>query len=795
MTKQISTNLTDEQRKNIDSYKNDITHIEGTINAIRRLPGMYIGPVGALGAVNMFREIFQNSVDQLLYDKSPCNYISVLFDERTCKFIVGDNGLGIPFDAIIDIYTQQHTGKNLKEKKLGDYSAGINGIGAKATNALSEYFEVHSYRYDGKCKHVIFKKGVLKKEEIISNPKKIQGTTVEFEPDHSVMGETPVDPGVVYTLVRDTLSLLPIGSTIDYTSINKKGKMYHEAMVNEDGINTNILGKCSSMLINPVPIMKDNGRMKLEMSFTFDQQDLGGEDITAYANMCPTSSSALNTHVNGVLDGITQWFCNYMNKIYLTDRERNKIKVSAVDVKMGLKVMISAWHLEPQFTGQAKEVLSNQDFRPFAKEVVMEGLEAWSKAKPQDLLKSCKFLKDVAMARIKADSEKIKVTAKYATSASSGLPSKYIKPSSKDPDKIELFIVEGDSALGSARSARNVETQGIFPIRGKILNVFQASWQKILGNAEVMGIVQILGAGYGKKFDISKIKVSKVIIMTDADNDGAHIADLLLLVCLKMFPGLVESGRVYKALPPLYGISSGKNKMQYFAERVDFVRYMQKEYYKKNTVTDISGKTIDSTTFSRILIENSDYVYDFQTISERYKLNPILLEIVLSSYVKKEKFETLRKRIVDEFRFMQNSNIVKMQNGTIRIKGLINGRIETMFYNDRFIRDCEPIIEPIKKAVKENHMTFIVNGSKVGLYDMVCSAMNTIGGVARFKGLGEMNPDQLAESTMSPNSRTLIQYTVNDIDESIRIIRQYDSNKKMILQKIGIVDRGDLIGL
>ena len=789
-----NNNLTAEQRKNIDSYKNEITHIEGTINAIRRLPGMYIGPVGALGTVNMFREIFQNAVDQLLYDKSPCNHISVLFDERTYRFIVSDNGLGIPFDNIIDIYTQQHTGKNLKEKKLGDYSAGINGIGAKATNALSEYFDVKSYMYYGECKHVRFKKGVLVKEEILKNPQKIQGTVVEFEPDHDVMGDTPVDPGMVYVLVRDTLSLLPIGSSIDYTSINKKGKQYHEAMVNEDGISTNILGKCTSMLIPPINIMKDNGRMKLELSFTFDQQDLGGEDVTAYANMCPTSSSNLNTHVSGSLEGITQWFCKYMNSIFLTDREKAKIKLTPVDVKAGLKLMISAWHLEPQFTGQAKEVLSNQDFKPFAKDTIFEGLDAWAKAKPQELLKTCKFLKDVAMARIKADSEKVKVTAKYATSASSGLPAKYIKPSSKDPSKIELFIVEGDSALGSARSARNVETQGIFPIRGKILNVFQASWQKILGNAEVMGITQILGAGYGKKFDISKMKVSKIIIMTDADNDGAHIADLLLLVCLKMFPGIVEAGKVYKAVPPLYGIPTGKSKMQYFAERVDFVRYMQKEFYKKNSVTDINGKPIDSATFSRILIENSDYIYDFQTISERYKINPTLLEIVLSSYVKKESLATLKKRITSEFRFMQNDNIVKT-DGCIRIKGLINGRIETVFYNDKFIKDCESLIPPIQKAVKENHMTFIVNGEKTCLYDMVRSAMNTIVSVSRFKGLGEMNPNQLAESTMDPNTRSVIQYSVSDIDESMRIIRQYDSNKKMILQKIGIVSHEDLIGL
>lgn len=267
-------------------------------------------------------------------------------------------------------------------------------------------------------------------------------------------------------------------------------------------------------------------------------------------------------------------------------------------------------------------------------------------------------------------------------------------------------------------------------------------------------------------------------------------------MCLKMFPGLVEAGKVFKAVPPLYAIPMGRNRTQYFAERVDFIRYMQKEYYKKNTVAFMNKKPVDTTTFSNILLNYSDYQYDFSIISERYKLNPVLLEIVLSSYVKKEKFETLRKRITSEFRFIENSNIVKLpKNSGIRIKGLINGRVETMFYNDRFIKDCEPLIESIKRAVSAGHMEFLVNGQKTGLYDLVTSAMTTIGSVSRFKGLGEMDASQLAETTMNPDSRTLIQYSVNDINESISIIRQYDSNKKMILPKIGDVDRSELIGL
>ena len=508
--------LSEEQIKVIDNYKNEIKHIEGTINAVRAKIGMYLGSKHEQGWLNGFREIFQNSIDQVINPESPCNFVSVLFDERSYKFVIQDNGMGIPFDMIVSIYTDGHTGRNLTKNKKGDYSAGTNGIGAKVTNAVSSYFDVMSYRYDGTCMHVRFEKGILKKKELLPNKEFLQGTRVECEPDNTVLGDTPLDPGMVYTLVMDTLSLLPIGTKIDYTSINKKGKVYHELMVNNDGIMTNIIAKSSAMLIPPINIYHDTGEMKLEMSFTFDQQNLSGENITAYANMCPTSTEAnRNTHVGGVLDGICTWFCNYMNKTFLTDKEKAKIRIMPVDVKAGLQVMISAWALEPIFTGQAKEIFSNVEFKPFAKSVVMTALDDWAKAKPQELLKCCKFIKDLANIRVKTDSEKIKVTAKYETSVVSGLPEKYVKPTSKDPKITELFIVEGDSALGSARNARNEKIQGIFPIRGKILNVFQATPQKIAANAEIASIIQILGAGYGKNFNIDKMRVGKIIFMTD----------------------------------------------------------------------------------------------------------------------------------------------------------------------------------------------------------------------------------------------------------------------------------------
>lgn len=513
-----NSSLSAEMIKNIDNYGNQITHIEGTLNQIRTRPGMYIGPLNAAGLINMFREIFQNAIDQIMAKDSPANAIGVVFDERNYKFIVVDNGMGIPFDKMVQVYTEGHTGKNLGKKRPYEYSAGTNGIGAKAVNALSAYFDVTSNRYDGSAKHVRWEKGKLKKEGMIKNPEHLQGTTVEFTPDHTILGETPLPEIEVYNLICDILSILPIGTDckIDYTAINKYGKSRHEVLLSKDNsILTNVVNKSNTPLINPIVISRDTGYMRVDAAFTFDQADLNGEDVSAYGNMCPTPYDSRNTHISGVIDGITTWFSGYMNKTYLTEREKQKVKVNSSDVKMGLKLMISAFHLEPQFTGQAKEIFSNQDLKPFAKEVIMQGLDEWAKDKPQDLIKVCKYLKDISLIRIKADDEKIKVTAKYNTSAITGLPEKYSKPSGPSSLGWELFIVEGDSAAGPAKSARNPETQGIYPIRGKILNVWQATPKKIGENKEVMGIAHILGAGFGKNFDISKVKFSKIIFMTD----------------------------------------------------------------------------------------------------------------------------------------------------------------------------------------------------------------------------------------------------------------------------------------
>lgn len=778
--------LSQEMIDNIENYSDQIKTIEDFMEAVRTRPGMYIGPRGAAGFLNMIREVFQNSLDQLVSTKSPCDLVSIIYDERDGGTVtISDNGMGIPFDDMIRVFTKAHTSKNFTKQK-GDYSAGLNGIGAKATNALSIEFIATSYKYTGEAKRIEFSKGKVLKESIIDNKEHLNGTSITFKPDQSIMGDTYLETHILYQLIRDILSLTKIGNKVDYTSINSKGVSYHELIVNELGIITNLVAKVDAPVAPPIVIEFDNGDMKLETAFTFDSSNINGERITSFANMCPTSVAPENTHVKGFLDGVVLWFSRYMNNIYLGEKVKNRCIPN--DIKAGLSAMVSAWHLDPDFTGQAKEVFSNKDFLPFAKDVILNGLETWSKNSPRELQNICKFIKDCIDARCKAEKEKIKITAKYETSAISGLPEKFRPPTGIPED---LFIVEGDSADGAAVQARNPETQGLYRIRGKILNVYENP-DKIASNAEIAGLIAIFGAGYGKSFDISKVKYKKVIFMADADADGAHIDCLLLLVFLKLFPGMIEAGMVYKAAPPLYGIVNGKNK-KFFIDRVDYVIYTQDQIYKNHIIKTIDGKNISPSKFRDMLMHTDDYMYNASAIFNRYKISPDLLEYILIAHVKKYSFNTIRKDLVNKYRFLSKEDITQ-DGDNIEIKGLIDGKIQTLIYNNRFISDCACVLPYIEYAVQNNYTEFIMDDNKYGLYNLLEKINYGSNNVSRFKGLGEMMPEDLEFSTMSKEHRTLIRYTTDDIKKGIETIRVFMSDKYKILKNISAVNRFDLLG-
>ena len=447
--------------ENIDNYGSRIKTLKDFMTAVKKRPTMYLGSLNSKGFLNAMREIFQNSIDQIVDPTSPADWFSFYYDERTKEVIVEDNGLGLPPNDIIRILTTQHTSKNY-EKKPGEYSSGYNGVGAKIVNALSAEYTVESFKYDGTAVMVEFKEGypLYKEPKKIPNKSKKQGLRTRFVMNEDIMGDIDLEWKAPYLLIKRMLSTLPIGTHCSFTAIDLKGEKFTEEIVNKDGIVTDLIMKVKNPLNKPIIVTADDGYHKLECAFCYDTGGDDGPDdnvsVTSFCNMCPTSAG---THVDGTIEGITRWFTLYMNNIYLSNQKaKDKIRVMPVDIKGGLNLFIAAAHIEPQFNDQAKEILGNLDMSGFCKEATMKAMDEWSKSNPQDLAKLAKFFKDIAELRIKQESGKAKIVQKYQKNPINNLPRKYVKPEGKE--HIELFIVEGDSAKGQAVVERDKIHQG-----------------------------------------------------------------------------------------------------------------------------------------------------------------------------------------------------------------------------------------------------------------------------------------------------------------------------------------------
>lgn len=835
-SKKTNNTIEENFEDSIRNYGDKIEHIDSFVEAVRRFPGMYIGSKGNVGWKACIREIFQNAVDEEIRKESPCHYVKLTFDERNQKAIIEDTGRGIPHGQIISIYASQHTSANYSKKPF-EYTSGVHGVGSGVAMSLSRSFDIKSYVL-GKAKHVYFNAGVPWEdgEKDIICPEGRQGTTITMEPDLSVLDEVNLTCDDILDLVLKVYPLINIGDRIDFIGIDMNGNTkYNEEFINTDGIISSLFMRTQTPLITPIHFVDDTGYMRAEIAFTFDSSDLTStEDIVSYANFTPTTAG---THVTGFIDGVCNFLRNYMNKIYLG--EKSKISVINNDVKTGLKAIVAVAHLNPVFAGQFKGILSNEDMMKFVKDLTTKSLEEWSKTSPGDLQKVCKYIKEIAEIRSKSDDSKIKLSNNYEASALTGKPKKYVAPSGNK--NLELIIVEGDSALGSAKNSRDVYRQGLFPIRGKIPNAFKTTKAVFLANQEISSIITIIGGGYGKNFDISKVKFEKIIFLADADPDGAHIASLLLRFFLVYMPDLISAGRVYRAVPPLFGIKV-KGGTKYFTTKLDFTKYVQTLFAHTYTLTDSFGNKLTNSETTNLFFKNINYKDQMDFVSNTFAIDPDLLESVLyyiSDYIEygnpniissivenstgesskikngvKKKDTTngdeinfdnvkategsinstisysikptfsinkFRNELRKKYRFIE---VVK-DNNIIRIEGLVNSKYQYVFINDKFISACIPIIDMIRN---NTNLFYQVDGNSVSLYNLMCKFDAMIpSGLTRYKGLGEQNPEQLGVSALRPDGdRTLIRYTIESAKEEIETFRRIDSSMASLLREVKI---------
>lgn len=781
--------INEEAKKEILNYADEIETLESFIEHVRLRPGMYIGPIGNAGFINMVREIIQNCFDEIYKGKAISKLVKVEYNEQTKMVTITDNGRGIPFNNIVRIFSQERTSSNYHAKD-GVFKSGMNGMGSKIVNALSKVFIIESFIlgegrrvefYDG----IPWDKGNSSNELEIKNPDIQQGTRVTFVPSEVMEKETLITTTWqdIFYLIDLLLPLTVIGTEVEFTAIDLEGVTHTEHLKNEDGLLKYIINMNSKPLLPPICISNIDPQMKVDLIITYDAEDYS-EEILSFGNFCPTTSGG--THVDGLKMGIQEYFRNYMNKVFLVNNKK-KLTVINADICNGLKAVVSAAHIEPVFTGQAKEYLSNIEIKNFVKASVIKGLEDWSKNNPKDLQKLCQFFKDIAEIRTKTDKEKVKLTDKFAKSVM-GLPRKFRDCTGTKEEGLELFIVEGDSAAGSAINARLDRTQAIFPIRGKIISAFSNSKEKVLANEEAAGIITICGCGYGKSCDPTKSRFDKVIFMSDADADGAHIAKLLLSLFLLYMLPMVEAGKVYKSVPPLYGVPKGKNKMEYLTNKTEYIKYVLGIFNSKYSMTFLDGSPISKQKTIDILYKNMEYKYELESFSNNLALNPELVEFVLLN--RNNSYSNLQKIIKQKYRFFN----VEKSNNTIKISGLLDNKIETLYLNNTFLEGAKDVIHYIDIVNRDiNYLR--INNEPTSMYNVMNLFNKTSPDkLYRYKGLGEMDQEQLFDSTMDPNKRTLIQYTVDKAKEELEQIRYYENNMNELLIGLDNLSRSDVLG-
>ena len=442
---------------------------------------------------------------------------------------------------------------------------------------------------------------------------------------------------------------------------------------------------------------------------------------------------------------------------------------------IGLKAIVTVASLKPIFDGQSKNRFGNPEMKPFVKDTVIRLLDDWAKANPKNLATLCKYFKDVADMRLSVDKQRVRLTDKYNKSKLTGLPAKYVAP--KNRKGAEFFITEGDSAAGLIRNHRINESQGYFPIRGKLPNAFRTKREDFLSNPEVAGIIQIIGGGYGRNFDLSKVKWDKIIFCTDADPDGNHIKALLLRFFILYMPQLIEAGKVYATMPPLYGIKLGKDKYVYLRDRMEYIRYIQKDFSKNNIVCDAkTKKPISTKELNKILYKNLDYDRELLRVATNHAIDPVLLESILILLYNKVTPTKFKSSIKKQFRFIDK---IEKKHDTTVIEGLVNSKYQTVFINDMLIEESKCIMDYI---AQNDSMVYLLNNKPVSLYELMVEFNKSAPkSIQRYKGLGEMDGRRLFDSTLDPSKRTLIQYTMENVKEEIDTIREYENDMSRLL--------------
>ena len=787
-----------------DSYDSSNIKVLKGLEAVKKRPGMYIGDTDdGTGLHHMVFEVVDNSIDEAL--AGYCNKIDVIIHEDD-EVSIRDNGRGIPVDhhkeegisAAEVIMTKLHAGGKFDDNSY-KVSGGLHGVGVSVVNALSENLDLTIWR-DGKIWRQTYKNGNPKNKIKASGSTKEQGTEIKVKPSKNIFGDSiSFDYDILRKKLRE-LSYLNSGIEIFLKDErNSKAETF----------------KSDGGLVEFVEF-KNKNKTPLNKTFRFIQEQADGisievalqwndsyqENIQCFTNNIPQKDGG--SHLIGFRTALTRTMNNYIEKENLAKNE--SVQTSGEDVREGLTAIISAKLPDPKFSSQTKDKLVSSEIQPVVEKETYKHLTDYLLENPSDAKSIASKIIDAARAREAARKAR-EMTRRKGVLDGLGLPGKLSDCQEKDPSISELYLVEGESAGGSAKQGRNRQNQAILPLKGKILNVEKARIDKVLGSDEIVTLITALGCGIKDEFDLDKLRYHSIIVMTDADVDGSHIRTLLLTFFYRQMPELVEAGHIFIAQPPLYKVSKGKKDV-YLKDDSALTDFLLDRISENYTLNLTKTSSMKSTEFSELLKSYKN----FEELTSIPDLNisfDFLMTLLKVKPFPKGSSEKELKSWISSFNKISETNNLSVDE---KLKNIIctrtkfgNSLVELIpisFFKSKNYKlvlayqEKSKKVKPGTSSIVKNDNLEIIDDLFLTLRSLMEDVRKSLN-IQRYKGLGEMNPDQLWETTMNPVGRRLVQVKIDDADEASDLFEQLmgdnvENRREFIEANVNLVGNIDI---